>query len=198
MLWLDSDMVATPMHVQLLSHLLSVAPFCGRILHAVTGIYCKRGVPGVLTVRKQTDETELFCDVRFPVADSQVRLWPVIAGMGCLLQTRESFLGACEAVPDIRGNGPVGFPAITASGACQDSSGRWGWASEDQAYCQLLWQLDYRVYAVPIKFAHMSLVPLIPAADAVWLNAECSSESVPEEPPVIDPPAPTERENVAF
>jgi len=190
LLWLDDDMVGTVAHVTFLR------ATCADLGAAVTGLYCKRTDPSVLTVKQQACEHP-----RQAVIDTEQNesisfdCHGVLAGMGCLMLSRKHFLAHCEAVPafdHVIAGRKMGVPALCCSGVCPDENGKVGWVSEDQCYCQGLWQWANGVWTAPIVFGHMSEIALTPQVNAMWLPDHESSEPLtvpcPDSPAVLDEP----------
>lgn len=182
--WIDDDMMGTPSHVAGLMQLSNA------IGGPVTGHYCKRGSSNVLTLKRYPWGNVVRVRVRSSSPDLESLAFdaqPVTAGMGCLCVPAAEFLEHCERAPKwsgIAGANGKGSPApgICASGMCTDSQGRIGWMSEDQTYCEGLWQYGFGLWEVPIEFAHISEVPLRPSPTAEWLpNPELlpGEESLP-------------------
>ena len=187
--WLDDDMVGTVAHVAFLR------ATCAKLRAAVTGLYCKRVDPAVLTIKQQARE-----DPRDVVIATETELLSfvshgVIAGMGCLMVSRSDFLLHAATVPafdHIIAGRKMGVPALCCSGVCPDERGKIGWVSEDQCYCQGLWQWCSGVWTAPIVFGHMSEIALTPEVRAQWLPSHESSEPLtdraPDSPEVLAEP----------
>jgi hypothetical protein len=59
--------------------------------------------------------------------------------------------------------------------------------SEDQCYCQGLWQWCNGVWTAPIVFGHMSEIALTPDVNATWLpNHESSEPLTDPAPPIVE------------
>lgn len=180
-LWLDDDMVGTVAHVAFLR------ATCEDIEASATGLYCKRTDPSVLTIKQQARE-----DMREAVIQTESEALAftshgVIAGMGCLLVPRTEFLVHAATVPafdHVIAGRKTAVPALCCSGVCPDENGKIGWVSEDQCYCQGLWQWGNGVWTSPIVFGHMSETALTPQVNAQWLPNHESSE------PLTDPAPP--------
>lgn len=185
--WLDDDMVGTPAHVAFLR------ATCDALQAAATGLYCKRTDPGVLTIKQQAREEPR----RVTLAGESLSFEShgVIAGMGCLMVPRDDFLVHADTVPafdHVIAGRKMGVPALCCSGVCPDERGKIGWVSEDQCYCQGLWQWCGGVWTAPIVFGHMSETALTPQVNAQWLPSHESSEPLtdraPDLPAVSDEP----------
>lgn len=177
-LWLDDDMVASPAHVVFLREASAALGAC------VTGIYCKRGQPQVITIRHrvgtETQTVNLIADdvpVSFPS-------YPVTGGMGAMMLPIDVFEEHCRQVPSfvqLDGTGkPQPIPGVCASGMTEDDEKRMGWLSEDQCYCESLWHWANGVWSVPVVFGHISEVPLAPMPGAQWLMNSQSPIAVRE------------------
>jgi hypothetical protein len=175
--WLDDDMVGTVSHVEFLR------ATSASLKAAVTGIYCKRTDPSVLTIKQQAREVPRRACIDTVHEKIEFDCHGVLAGMGCLMVRREEFLAHSEAVPafdNVIAGRKMGVPALCCSGVCPDERGKIGWVSEDQCYCQGLWQWGSGVWTAPIVFGHMSDIALTPHVNANWLPNHESSEPITE------------------
>lgn len=176
-MWLDDDMVASPAHVAFLRDA------CAALAACVTGIYCKRGEPRVVTIKHYIGESPQTVNVFADDGPVSFVSYPVTGGMGCMMLPVDTFLAHCRTVPsfmqlDGTGKNLEPVPGICASGMTADTNGNLGWLSEDQCYCESLWHWANGVWTVPAAFGHVSEVPLAPIPNAQWLmNAETSLES---------------------
>lgn len=189
--WLDDDMVGTLAHVAFLRATCAVAQA------AVTGLYCKRTDPSMLTIKQQAYEQPRAVHIKTGYEELVFASHGVLAGMGCLMVRREEFLAHADAVPTfdhIVGGCKMQIPAVCCSGVCQDQNGKIGWVSEDQCYCQGQWQWANGVWTAPIVFGHMSEIALTPDVNSTWLPDHESSEPLtdraPDSPEVLDEIAP--------
>jgi hypothetical protein len=180
--WLDDDMVGTVAHIAFLR------ATCIALQAAVTGLYCKRTDPSVLTIKQQACEVPHEAKILTTNDLLHFESHGVIAGMGCLMVPRTDFLAHCEAVPafdHVIAGRRMGVPALCCSGVCPDERGKIGWVSEDQCYCQGLWQWGSGVWTAPIVFGHMSDIALTPHVNANWLPNHESSEPLTEPAPAM-------------
>lgn len=196
--WLDDDMVATP------SHLEGLIAFAKALGTAVSGSYCKRGDPRLLTWRAFS--RELVRHVLLSGTDAPeplVQCYPIRSGMGCLALSVQQFMLHCQNAPtatfshldrstsssatdDLDGLAPTAtfshikrrVPGICASGMVSDEHGNVSWCSEDQTYGEALWYYGIKLFGVPLAFEHISEVHLIPIASATWLGNDCEFPGV--------------------
>jgi hypothetical protein len=175
-------MVGTVAHVEFLR------ATCEDLRAAVTGLYCKRTDPSTLTIKQQACEEPREAVIRTEKDLLSFTCHGVLAGMGCLMLRRQEFLAHCEAVPafdHVIAGRKMGVPALCCSGVCPDERGKIGWVSEDQCYCQGLWQWGSGVWTAPIVFGHMSDIALTPQVNANWLPNHESSEPLTEPAPAM-------------
>lgn len=160
-IWIDDDMTFTPSHVAMLRDMSA------ELYRPVTGLYCKRTSSLELTAKIYTE-----ADAKPKQLSLGVDAIPVTAGMGCLLLPLRVFVDHCREVPSctfvVHGK-PTTLPGICASGMSHGIDGTIGWMSEDQVYCESLWYYGYGLYAVPIRFGHLTEVSIYPSDDARWL-----------------------------
>jgi len=155
---------------------------------AVTGLYCKRTDPSILTVKQQACEVPTRATIQTEREPISFDCHGVLAGMGCLMVGRTDFLDHCKAVPafdHVIAGRKMGVPALCCSGVCPDERGKIGWVSEDQCYCQGLWQWGNGVWTAPIVFGHMSDIALTPEVGAKWLPNHESSEPLTDPAPAM-------------
>jgi hypothetical protein len=181
-MWLDDDMVGTVAHIAFMR-----AAAVG-LQAAVTGLYCKRTDPSVLTIKQQAREEPRSTRILSDREVLQIDCHGVLAGMGCLMVPRTDFLAHCNAVPKfdhVIAGRKMGVPALCCSGVCPDENGKIGWVSEDQCYCQGQWQWCNGVWTAPIVFGHMSEIALTPEVNAKWLPNHESSEPLTVPAPAL-------------
>lgn len=180
--WLDDDMVGTVAHVAFLRA-------TSRMLDAAaTGLYCKRTDASVLTIKQQAREDPRRVTINTESDLLSFDSHGVLAGMGCLMVPRAKFLAHALAVPafdHVIAGRKTQVPTMCCSGVCPDESGKFGWVSEDQCYCQGQWQWGNGVWSAPIVFGHMSEIALTPAVNAQWLPNHESSEPLTEPAPAL-------------
>lgn len=169
--WLDDDMFGTPEHVAFLRAAVDAMPYQG----AVTGIYCKRNNPKQITIRPYAGEESYTSSLMFQRSymipqRCEFETHPVLAGMGCMMLKKQTFLEHCAASPQFETHTHGEAPAICASGPCLDETGKFGWVSEDQCYSTGLWKYAGGVWTTPIAFSHLAEVPLLPLPDSEWLE----------------------------
>lgn len=164
-LWLDDDMVFSVEDIQALRW------FCRSLDAPVTASYCKRGKPAELTWAFAGAEYSKR-NAALPTADV-VDVYPVVAGMGAMMLSRDDFTMTCKAVHQfakVEANGKKLFPAVCWTTAIPDEkTGIVEWVSEDRAYSSLLWSVVGGLWGVPVALGHVSEVPLLPTSDASWL-----------------------------
>lgn len=193
-LWLDGDMVATVSHVRELMDLVVLVANCRpkpegkqldadkarnwtaaeladwrlRMAPALTGSYVKRNNPSVMAVRHVTPKAPPL-NVTVDRGDSKLRSYElpaVVAGMGCLMQTRAAFLAHCSEAVTIENYGNDQFPAICASGPGKGGDGKPAWASEDWTYTSWEWHQGRGVYLVRhALFGHVGITVHYPNAE---------------------------------
>jgi hypothetical protein len=181
-LWLDDDMVAT------LAHVAFLRLACSALDAAVTGLYCKRTDPSVLTIKQQARAEPRDVVIQAGSESLAFTSHGVLAGMGCLMVSRSDFRLHAATVPafdHVIGGRKMGVPALCCSGVCPDETGKIGWVSEDQCYCQGLWQWASGVWTAPIVFGHMSETALTPDVVPSWLPDHESSEPLTEPAPAL-------------
>lgn len=164
-LWLDDDMVFSLEDIQ------GLRWFCRALDAPVTACYCKRGYPSQLTWGFAGPEYSKRT-AALPTGDL-IDVYPVVAGMGAMMLSRNDFTMTCAAVPQfdkVEAAGKKTFPAVCWTTAITDeTTGKVEWVSEDRAYSSLLWSAIGGLWGVPIALGHVSEVPLLPSVDASWL-----------------------------
>jgi|WetSurMetagenome_2_1015567.scaffolds.fasta_scaffold00908_29 hypothetical protein len=168
-LWLDDDMTFAVEDIAALKYFAAIG-HC-----AVTAIYCKRGNSKELTCGPAFAPNESGADHKWLALPdgSEVECFPVIAGMGAMMLSRDDFVKSCELSQRCFGKTKTAadaMPAVCFSGPMANDDGSYEWVSEDRAYSSLLWSvLPGGLFAVPVAVGHVSEVALVPDADAVWL-----------------------------
>lgn len=181
-MWLDDDMVGT------LAHVAFLRAACSELKAAVTGLYCKRTDPAVLTIKQQARELPKRVCFDTELKPVSFESHGVLAGLGCLMVSRDDFQLHAATVPafdHVIAGRKMGVPALCCSGVCPDETGKIGWVSEDQCYCQGLWQWCRGVWTAPIVFGHMSETALTPDVVPSWLPDHESSEPITEPAPAM-------------
>lgn len=178
LLWVDDDMTFSDNTVQLMRHCCELANV------AISGLYCKRGCSSSFALRQwEGPEKSVLLAPKDGGEMADIRLQPVIGGMGCLMIPRDAFIEHVKSVPNVHRKFPDGkttdMPGVCSSGFCPDERGKLGWLSEDLVYGQSMWHWSCGIYAVPITWGHVSEVQLIPGPQSVWLNDQ--SEEIDEE-----------------
>lgn len=176
-LWLDGDMVASLLWVRELLELVGQVAECRplpsgdepeaqaardwsdeqardwrrRNAPALSGAYVKRNRPSVYAARQCNPPVPpliLDLEARTHSRPMHVELPAIVAGMGCLCQTREAFLEHCAESPRIKASDGTSFPGICGAGPGRDLAGAVAWGSEDWTYTSWEWQMGRGVYLV--------------------------------------------------
>lgn len=163
-LWLDADMVGS---VELVAGMIGVLESAIMDLDSsleraplLSGLYVTRQRPSHFAAQRRPLSVPAL---HVAWLGQSVQLEPVNAGMGCLLQTRESFLRHVNESGTLDWGDRL-LPMVCESRSKLEHVGRGTrkWFGEDWDYCHREWEHGGGVYLAPFRWGHVAYQELYP------------------------------------